>query len=523
MEVNDDYLDYLCDESRRSGHADSISFPEIDTDICSQLAELHSNGTLVTVQSGLTGIAGGAVPNGGHILNPSHMNRIRGMRIDGDGVFYLKVQAGCTLQKLNELLRSKDFDTAGWSAQSLDVLEKYRNSKMVMFPPDLTETTACMGGVAANNGSGARTFRYGSARRHISALTVVLPDGDILKLYRFPQDGYAPVAVGRSFSLTTESGSVLCGELPHYEMPSVKNAAGFYAADNMALIDLFIGSEGTLGVITEMEIRLTPVPDMVWGITSFFPNEGSALNYVVKVREKVKAAAAIEFFDARALDLLRRQQSENPAFEDLPVLQSGWNTAVYVELHSDREDSIENAVQEVSDLMEECGGDPDATWFAESARELEKFKGVRHAVPEAVNMLIGERKKKIPELTKLGTDLSVPDSELCRVMDMYHHDLDSAGLEYVIFGHIGDNHLHVNILPRKLQDYAAGKRLYLDWAQRVAAMGGSVSAEHGIGKLKTGMLEIMYGIESVDAMRELKKVFDPAGLINRGTLFEWND
>jgi len=521
MEVNEDYLGYLCDESRRCGYADSISFPERGADVCSQIAELYSNGTLVTVQSGLTGIAGGAVPDGGHVLNLSHMNRISGMRIDHAGVFCLSVQAGCTLQKLNDLLRSKDFETDGWSAQSLDTLGKYRHSKTGMFPPDLTETTACMGGVAANNGSGARTFRYGSARRHISALTVVLPDGDILKLYRFPQDGYAPVADGRSFSLITESGKVLSGELPHYKMPAVKNAAGFYAADNMPMIDLFIGSEGTLGVITEIEIRLTPVPDMVWGITSFFPNESAALDYVVNVRDEVKAAAAIEFFDARALDLLRRQQSENPAFENLPVLQADWDTAVYVELHSDSEDSIELAVQEISGLMDKCGGDPDATWFAESEREIERFKGVRHAVPEAVNMLIGERKKRIPELTKLGTDLSVPDSELRSVMEMYHRDLKQAGLEYVIFGHIGNNHVHVNILPRKLQDYAEGKRLYLEWAQRVAAMGGSVSAEHGIGKLKTGMLEIMYGGEGIDAMRAVKRVFDEAGLLNRGTLFEW--
>jgi D-lactate dehydrogenase (cytochrome) len=105
---------------------------------------------------------------------------------------------------------------------------------------------------------------------------------------------------------------------------------------------------------------------------------------------------------------------------------------------------------------------------------------------------------------------------------MYHRDLEYAGLEYVIFGHIGNNHVHVNILPQSLQDYAEGKRLYLDWARRVVAMGGSVSAEHGIGKLKTGMLEIMYGPEGVDAMRSVKQVFDKAGLLNRGTLFEWD-
>jgi len=106
-------------------------------------------------------------------------------------------------------------------------------------------------------------------------------------------------------------------------------------------------------------------------------------------------------------------------------------------------------------------------------------------------------------------------------MRMYHDDLRAAGLEYVIFGHIGNNHLHVNILPRTPDEYQHGKALYLEWARRVVAMGGTVSAEHGIGKLKTAMLEIMYGPAAIEQMRAVKRVFDPQMLLNRGTLFSY--
>jgi D-lactate dehydrogenase (cytochrome) len=303
-------------------------------------------------------------------------------------------------------------------------------------------------------------------------------------------------------------------------MPPVKSAAGYFAADNMDVLDLFIGAEGTLGVITLMELRLAPLPPAMWGFTAFFASEPDALRFVRALRSAPARAAAIEFFDHGAMRMLRERKAAGGAFAGLPELRPAWHTAVYAEYHGRSDAETEAAVTVAADRMAACGGDPDQAWLACDARELERQKAFRHAVPESVNLTIADRKKREPALTKLGTDLSVPDSALDELLSLYHGGLDGAGLEYVMFGHIGNNHLHVNILPRTTAEYARGKALYLDWARWVVAHGGSVSAEHGIGKLKRDMLRVMYGEGGIAAMRAVKRAFDPEGRINPGNLFE---
>ena len=139
-----------------------------------------------------------------------------------------------------------------------------------------------------------------------------------------------------------------------------------------------------------------------------------------------------------------------------------------------------------------CGGKEENNWIASTPQLMECMKLFRHAVPEAVNLIIDQRRRKDPKITKLGTDMAVPDDKLEEVMKMYKSDLVEHGFESVMFGHIGDNHIHVNILPRTMEEYYKGKELYAKWADKVLEVGGTVSAEHGIGKLKIDFLEMMY-------------------------------
>ena len=496
-----EYEEYLRDESRLVGSAESISFPTGEAEVIEALREAGRLGKKVTIQGARTGIVAGAVPHGGHVLNLSRMKAVGEVQMDvGSREGRVVVEPGAILSDIREKV-----DACG-----------------LFFPPDPTEPTASIGGMIAANASGALTFFYGPTRCWVQSLRLVLADGDVLRLERGKNR-----ARGRLFSLVTESGRVIDGRLPSYNLPNVKSAAGYYAADDMDLLDLFIGMEGSLGVITQAELRLIPKPGAVHGLTIFLPSEDAAISLVRAARgEAVQGIepvtvrpAGIEFFSSEALDLLRRMKTSYPAFERIPPLRPEWHTAVYVEFHAQNDNEAEEAVMALMETAGALGATDEDTWYATSERELEPIKAFRHAVPEAVNLLIDERKRSRPDITKLGTDMSVPDEHLETVLAMYRQGIRENGLESVIFGHIGNNHVHVNILPNGPEDYAKGKSLYLSWAERIVKLGGSVSAEHGIGKLKVPFLELMYGPNGIAEMREVKRLFDPEMMLNPGDLF----
>jgi len=478
--VGSEHEGFLRDESRQVGRADAIAFPQSEAEVMDLLREADG---AITVQGALTGVAASAVPEGGTILNCSRMKRI-GDVCDQS----VTVEPGALLSDI--------YETVG--------------AKGLFFPPDPTETSASIGGMAACNASGARSFFYGPTREWVQALRVVLADGAVLSLRRGGER-----AEGRVFRVVTDSGRVINGGLPACTMPEVKSAAGYFSRTGMDLMDLFIGAEGTLGVITELELKLLEKPASVVGFTVFQPSEKAALEFVRILRESEPKPVAIEFFNHDALDLLRAAD-----LADIPTLKPHFHTAVYLEFHASDSGLLDERAEFVFETMVALGADEEDCWVAEGEAESGPLKAFRHAVPETVNALIDERRKNVPGLTKLGTDMSVPDSKLESAMELYNEGLKPTGLESVIFGHIGNNHLHVNILPRNMEEYEKGGALYLFWADRVVAMGGSVSAEHGIGKLKVSLLERMAGAPGITEMKKLKAVFDPAGRFNRGALFK---
>ena len=531
--VTPDMFEFLRDESRLTGRADTISFPTSEEEIRETLVRCYELDTPVTVQGARTGITGGAVPGGGHILNLSRFNRILGLsHVAHRKRYRLLVQPGLLLAELNEALSKGVFDTEGWSKASLLALEQLQKEKKLFFPPDPTETGASLGGMAASNASGARSFLYGPTRSYLTAMRLVLPDGSLLDLRRGRQ-----YASKRRIQLPGETGAVLT--LPAYNMPAVKNAAGYHVTDHMDLIDLFVGAEGTLGVITELELLLLRSPRYCYGVMVFLPDEAQAVQFVTRLRDREKkpaetydglaerlaevmepgVLAALEYFDEPALRLLEGQRRNNPAFADLPRIPSDYRTAVYVEFQGNDEETTDNHLIKMVELMLECGSDDESAWMATRPKELARLKSFRHALPELVNLIIDERRRQYPDLTKLGTDMAVPDHELEATLRRYSRDLQESGLEAVKFGHIGNNHIHVNILPRNPKEYKRGKQLCEQWAKNIVALGGTVSAEHGIGKLKTALLEVLYGAEGIEQMRRLRRIFDPKLLLNRGNLF----
>ena len=510
-----EYEDFLRDESRITGMADSISFPRDEKQVQEIMYAMCKQCAPVTVQGARTGIAGGAVPEGGHIMNLTRMNSITGMRRDREsGRFYVSVQPGVLLSELREALSKKSFDAVSWDESSKEALDALRESKEQFFTPDPTEATASIGGLIACNASGARSFKYGPTRNHIHKIRVVLSDGEVVSLERGRD-----VIRGGKLRLKTESGRSLEADIDGYKMPSVKNASGYYFRDGMDALDLFIGCEGSLGIVTEAELALLEHPDKIYALTAFFTDEKRALEYVEELKQSAHLPASIEYFNEQALGLIGVQKQKGGSFSQIPDFPNGALCAVYTEYHGNGEKECMEAAFEYGNIMEKCGASEKNTWLAMNNISMEGLHAFRHAVPEIVNMMIDDRRKQYPQLTKLGTDMAVPKGRLFDVMEMYNSDLKEEGLEFAIFGHIGDNHLHVNIIPKDPHDYAKGKKLYESWAERVCEVGGTVSAEHGIGKLKIALLKKMYGEEAIGIMKDIKRALDPKDILCRGNLF----
>lgn len=354
-----EYEEYLRDESRKFGKADSISFPRTEEDVRTVVAAMGRTQTPVTVQGARTGITAGACPNGGHILNLSLMNRMTGIRYDRQNdAFFVSVQPGVLLSKITETVSQNSFDSSDWSEESLAALELLKNARPLFFSPDPTETSASIGGMAACNASGACSFHYGPTRQHIEALRAVIFDGSVIHLKRGVQK-----TERNAFTITTHQGKILHGYLPDYEMPSVKNASGYYAANDMDLIDFFIGSEGTLGILTEIEIRLSPEPLYRYGLMAFLPSEEMAVEFVIKIRSEQSTAGlpvklvAVEYFNDKSLDLLRNSKKNYTAFAGIPEISSEYNSAVYIEYHSDDDAALQDIIIYASELLDVCGGD----------------------------------------------------------------------------------------------------------------------------------------------------------------------
>ncbi len=512
--ISTDHAGYMRDESRRTGHAETISFPTSESALAANLKKAASAGNKVTLQGALTGITAGAVPFGGHIINLARMDRILNLKRSTDGLYTMTVQPGVLLADLNKRLQDFKFCTNGWDDESVAALKSLQSDKPHFFAPDPTEASASIGGMVACNASGARSFLYGPTRTHILRIRGVLADGSVFELYRGREKSN-----GRSLDITTIDGRKITGLIPSYRMPGVKNASGYFATEDMDIIDILIGSEGTLCAFSEIDLKLLPCPQWMAGILAYFPDEDSAVKFVEQTRLLTPKPAAIEFFDSGSLNLLRRNAA-NPVLEDIPIPAKGIDSAVYVELHSNNEREFDEAIEKTAELIAQTGGDADSAIMATDHREIEKLKKFRHAVPEMANMTIGERKKTIPDITKLGTDFAVPASALTSMLRAYHAAMAKSGHEYVIFGHIGDSHVHVNILPRNKAEFDSGKMQILEWAKQVVHLGGTVSAEHGVGKIKVALLKAMYGEKGISEMKALKKSFDPDFSINPGNLFE---
>ena len=517
----DEIQSFLSDASHmRGGHAERVVFPENFGEVAEVLREASANKTPVTVSGAGTGTVGGRIPFAGIVLATDKLKQIKSVVHKGDGGRAV-AEAGVRLSDL----------------------QRFVESESLFYPPDPTERSCFLGGTVATNASGARTFKYGPTRNYVQRLRIALAHGEVINLRR----GDLRAEPGGRIKIPLPSGSILEAQLPTYRMPRLrKHASGYYVAQQMDVLDLFIGSEGTLGVIVGIEVALLPKPVGLLSGVVFFASDESVLSFVSEARKLSLAqrrvrqgkaarlgpliekalevtdrygnssdhsneksaegieARALEYFDSESLGFLRQK------YDTIPDAAVG---AIFFEQETTpaSEDSL---MTEWLSLLERQQALTDSSWFATNEADQAKLREFRHALPVLMNEWFARHNQR-----KVSTDMSVPDEAFPEMLRFYQQTLRTSALRYTIFGHIGDNHVHVNILPRNDEEAVKAREIYLQFLKHAAAVGGTLSAEHGVGKLKRDYLRLFYSDDHLREMAALKRAFDPAGILGRGNIF----
>ena len=348
--------------------------------------------------------------------------------------FLAVVQPGITRTALNEALRYTG----------------------LFFPVD-PGADASLGGMAATNASGTTTVRYGGMRQNTVALEVVLANGEVLRLGR----------------------------------PVRKTSSGY------DLKDLFIGSAGTLGIITELTVQLHPVPEHIHTLRVFFPSILAAAQAAYAIMASALPVARMELVDELGIQSINRYMGRGYTEQ----------TALFLEFHSSTAAAIEEEVHLVEELVRDAG----ATDISIARTQKE-----RTAQWEARHHLYWAIVNAHPGHTFVITDTAVPLVRLSELIAYAQQVLAEMDIQGSIIGHVGDGNFHTIIAARP-EDYAGVQTFSERLVRQALAWEGTASGEHGIGLVKRGFMVEEHGA-SVEWMRRLKALFDPDNLLNPGKL-----
>lgn len=495
----------LFDESRFGGGIpDTVFFPESIEDLRSIICTAHSTAHKIVFAGAQTGLTAGAAPvDNCYLIVFSAMNKINRVTIiDGSPVIFC--EPGVTLSTINEFLLSP-----GSFRYYVPGCETIQNQKF-FFPPDPTEPSAHIGGAVATNASGARSYRFGSIRNHIVHITGILSSEDIIQV---PRSKY--ISNGGGFTVYTDNNNRIHIPHPAYTNPSTKNASGYFNKNPLDLIDILIGSEGTLAAFAEIGIKLSPRVEFLSGM-SFFGSPGNAFDFADILRTESQIAS-IEYFDESALQLLMKCKNDQSV--NIPDFPSGKLNAVFWEFMENSPEPFESRMNEFERALEQCNGSFESTWSGFDIEHLVKLKSIRHLVPEMINSTIAQIKTRYPGIRKIATDTAVPPPCFREVIQQYLDLLKDNSLHYVLFGHLGDFHLHLNIIPFDETEFTSALDIYEKMMSLTIAYSGTISAEHGVGKLKQKYFHQMYSKVDIEEMVKIKKTFDPDGIFNPGNLF----
>lgn len=449
LQMEEKFEDYLRDESKLQGYADSISFPSSEDDI-RQIIEGNRE-SCITIQGGRTGLVGGAVPMGGHLMNLSRMNRILSYDSSCQDNAILVAEPGVSLMELEQAIRCN-------------------SRKRPMFWPCMpTEKSATVGGCVAANARGIYGNVYGPAGEYVEEVRLMLSSGEIVEASR---------------------------------------------DKDSRLLEEIVGSEGILGVITRVTLRLVPRPACIWGLALFFREEGMGAAFADAIPAdtgKEAFVAAAEWIDRRGIELLEERKMSMSRLRDFPEIDRQYSCAVLLELHAQDEEHMLELAGRLMELSAGYGADPDCTWAMAGEQEACRLREYRHGVAEAVNMKVEENHRRCSRIVKLSSDMTMVGG-FSGILGQYRGLLDQSGMDGTIFGHIMSRDLHMNLLPVNEEEYETARKILEGLAGQALCGGGRPVSEHGAGKIKAGM----YGVMETWKRMARKQSFDPGGMWNRG-------
>jgi FAD/FMN-containing dehydrogenase len=441
---------YAADASGLVLVPDGVARPTSANEVAALLAEATAAGTPVTTAGGQTSTTAASIHDKGTLLSLRAMSRI----IDVDpAARVVRAEPGVLVGDLKRACAAHG----------------------LLLAPDPTSEEECtVGGAVACNASGARSLRYGATRPHVRALRVALADGSLVDLRR-----------------------------PALE----KNTVGYALAHDP--VDWFVGSEGTLGVVVEVELGLLPLPEQVVGLAIPFATERAALAFVVAARESTRVhPRCLEFFDVLALGIARDA-------EGTPGWAVGAGAFVYVE--EVPPPGVEPALDDWLALAEQHDALIDDVRVYEGETALREARRVRHAVPAHMNERGASRRPHGGR--KVSTDWAVPYPRLAEALGRARALADEAGIEQAVaYGHAGNGHPHQNFIAHDANELARIERVVEATLREVIALGGTVAAEHGIGKIKRKWLPLQMSPLQVRTMQAVKRELDPAGILAPGNV-----
>jgi D-lactate dehydrogenase (cytochrome) len=512
---------YLEDASGApAGHAAGLLRLESEAEASAYLRGSAPSGQPVLAQAARSSLTGGSIPQGEVVLSVERMRAIGPLERCGAGA-RVRVQPGIRLEELQEHLASQN----------------------LFFPPVPTYQKAMLGGTVSTNAGGAATFKYGVTRHWVRGLRVLLFNGDLLEVER----GQHRAAAGGEFLVRLSDGRELSVPVPNHRLPPLKKiSAGYHSADPLDLVDLLVGSEGTLGLVTEVTLDLAPLPAAVVTGLVFPRSERTALDLAADLRRAAESARAredplgpdlraIEFADANCLSLLRESGAARERRVPVPA-EAG--AMLLLELELPRAITDRQAVESLGRLLDGKGSDGP---LARLVRILERHEALddlqlafpedgarrralyelREAVPLRVNELHAQLRGRDPAVKKVGGDLIVPFERLSEALRAYRVGFERRGLRYAIWGHLSDGNLHPNALPRDAGEVGLGFEALLEFAELAARLGGCPLSEHGVGRspIKQEILRRFLGRSAVDRMKRVKGALDPPWRFAPGVLF----